>query len=125
MTGTELVQRSEVAELIAKERTEMLEELRDMVAQDVAFLARARLEGFEPRDSVRLVVTSSPSVDGLPTLAVQGGAEGLPDMIFPQLSKGYVVRYQAVLRNAAVTDGDSVGALPGVREDAVLAEGGG
>jgi hypothetical protein len=104
MSGKEMVQRSEVAELIAQERAGMLEELRDLVAQDVAFLARARSEGFDARNSVRLALTSEVSEDGRPTLAVQGGAEGLPDEIFPRLSAGYTVHYQAVVRSSAIAD---------------------
>lgn len=102
MNELEMVPRSDIAEIVARERAGMIEELRDLVYQDAAFLARARSEGFDVRESVRVAITSEVSDEGRPTLAVQGGADGLPDQIFPKLSKGYTVHYQACVRAPAI-----------------------
>lgn len=102
MNGLEMVPRSDIAEIVARERAGMIEELRDLVYQDAAFLARARSEGFDVRESVRVAITSEVSDEGRPTLAVQGGADGLPDEIFPKLANGYTVHYQACVRAPAI-----------------------
>ena len=106
MKGSEMVSSRDVAEIVAQERTSTLEALRDMVAQDVAFLGRARSEGFDPSGSIRLAVTSEASDDGKPTLAAQGGSEGLPDEIFPRLTRGYTINYQATVRLTEIPAGN-------------------
>jgi hypothetical protein len=124
MNGTEMVQRSDVAEIIARERAGLLEDLRDLVVQDAAFLARARSEGFDVHASIRLAVTSEFSDDGRPTLAVQGGVEGLPDEIFPRLSKGYTVHYQAAVREPAIEGGSRLELEEPSSQASVTSEGG-
>jgi hypothetical protein len=124
MNGMEMMSNDDVAEVVSRERDSMLEELRDLVVQDVAFLARAKSEGFDARASVRLAVTSETSDGECPVLAVQGGSAGLPDLIFPKLSKGYVVHYQAATRSASIEGEASpeLGQILG--PNAVLTEGG-
>jgi hypothetical protein len=124
MNQTEMVPRSDVVEIVARERAEIMAQFQDLAAQDAAFVVRARAEGSDPRASVWLDVTSEVSDDGRPTLAVQGGVEGLPDEIFPRLSKGYTVHYQAAVREPAI-EGENRPEL-GVPStiDAVPSEGG-
>lgn len=113
MNGTEMLSSRDLADFVARERTELLEELRDLVAQDVAFIARSKNEGFSVRESVRLALTPELTADGRPTLAVEGSTEGLPDRIFPKLAKGYTVNYQAAVRSPELAvEGETPPALP-------------
>lgn len=126
MNETQLARSGEIAEIVARERAAALEGLRDLVAQDVAFLARAMDEGFDARTSVRLALTPDTTEDGRPILAVEGSVEGLPDQIFPRLNKGYTVRYQAAIRGPALeAANESPPALSEPSPDAEPVPGGG
>ena len=115
----DLVPRRDVDEIVDRERAR--ERARRgkflaLVIQDAALLDRSESEGFDPLRSIRLAVTSDTGDDGKPVLACVGSAEELPDEIFPQLTKGYTVRYQVAAPAPTIEAGnfpDARGAGPG------------
>ncbi|MCL4308552.1 MAG: hypothetical protein M1606_00880 [Candidatus Thermoplasmatota archaeon] len=94
-----IAERPHPTDVLARRR--LLEEVRDLLAQEIDFATRADEEGFDLKSSIRIALTNKTDGTGAPVIAAVGAEEGLPDFVFPSMTKGFSVTYRAVSRDSS------------------------
>lgn len=94
-----IAERSHPTDVLARRR--LLEEVRDLLAQEIDFVRRADEEGFDVKSSIRIALTNRKDEADAPIIAAVGAEEGLPDAVFPAMAKGFSVTYRAVSRDSS------------------------